>query len=540
MNLKSTRPTAKIWVPDWLTLISGLLIVFSFPPWDFWPLIWVCLIPWFAALTRAKTLKVAVIQGFWLSFIMSLGGFYWVAFVLQEFGNLPWILAFLGLLLFCCFGQPQFILTAYLLKALETRKKQPHPIYLAITLSFFYVGIDWILPKMFMDTLGHAFYLARHLRQIADLGGAWLLSFMVFLVNYALWDSFQALQKEKRFRFSALLGTAFCVVVLGWSYGFYRYRQVTQEVAHAPHGIQGAAIQGNIGDFDKIAAERGVSGAATKVISVFTDLTDQALQMRPRPDFVVWPETSYPSTFRNPHSLTEVRLDHRLEQYVRSLDVPLLFGGYDHAQGKDFNAFFFLSPQGELQTYHKNILLLFGEYIPGAESFQILKDTFPQVGNFGRGIGPDVLTINTGRPEVGSVKVGPIICYEALFTDYVVEAARKGSQLILNITNDSWFGSWGEPQLHLALTAFRSIETHLPMLRATNTGISTLILPDGEITHSTKIDSKTILNVFIPLTPPIPTLIKEWGDWFGPFSLLIGLLGLATLKLRNAGKSRRR
>src|SRR4051794_28191442 len=95
--------TWKRWAPDWLTFLSGVLIVFAFPPWNLWPLAWIFLVPWFMALKRAPTLKNAVIQGVWLSYFMSLGGFSWVAFALQEFGGLNWGLSILGLQLFCIF-----------------------------------------------------------------------------------------------------------------------------------------------------------------------------------------------------------------------------------------------------------------------------------------------------------------------------------------------------------------------------------------------------------------------------------------------------
>ncbi|MEO7161886.1 MAG: apolipoprotein N-acyltransferase, partial [Bdellovibrionia bacterium] len=232
--------------------------------------------------------------------------------------------------------------------------------------------------------------------------------------------------------------------------------------------------------------------------------------------------------FRQPYTQLETVINERVENYVRDHGVPLLFGGYDRQHNKEFNTFFFLQPTGQLQTYHKSKLLMFGEYIPGAESIQFFKDAFPQVGNFGHGVGPQVLELTTQNGNK-TTRVAPIICYEALFTNFLVDSARNNSQLILNITNDSWFGQWGEPQLHLALTIFRSIETRLPMLRSTNTGISTLITANGEITHATGIGTQEIMNVNVPITPPIWSLVKAWGDWFGPFALVMGLLGLAIL-----------
>jgi apolipoprotein N-acyltransferase len=331
--------------------------------------------------------------------------------------------------------------------------------------------------------------------------------------------------------YDALL--VFLIFVAGWLYGYTRNIQIHRLLFESNKIIHAAGIQGNIGDIDKIASEQGLSVATKKVMDTYTSMTDQAMQLRPPPDFVVWPETSYPSTFGKPSSRADLALDTRMTEFSKTLNIPILFGGYDRIGRKDFNAFFLLNPDSELQVYRKNILLLFGEYIPGADQIEWIRRNFPQVGNFGRGIGPTTLEIHTRNPNMPTLKASPIICYEALFSNYVIESARMGSQLILNVTNDSWFGTWGEPQLHLALTVFRSIETRLSMLRTTNTGISTLILPDGEITQATTLNVGQVMNASIPLTEPIPTLMKAWGDWFGYFALTISLLSFTLSQMRH-------
>jgi apolipoprotein N-acyltransferase len=545
--------------PDWLTLVSGALIVFAFTPWDFAPLIWVAIVPWLFAIRRAPTKRAAFVQGVWLSVFMSLGGFYWVSYVLREFADLPWSLSVLGLVLYSLGGQPQFLVAAPLLKLAEA-KLEPRAarsawrwaVY-ALGLALVYAGVDWLIPKLFVDTFGHAFYRQPWLRQAADLGGAWSLTFLVFLANHAIFTLARRLRdRAEPSLWPAIEGAApeaalvLALAVSATTYGAFRLETIRAKIESAPRHLQAGVIQGNIGDFDKLAAEHGIRGAAEKVLGTFFELSDKALMMHPRPDVLVWPETSYPSTFRTPTSATELARDQQVETYVRSRGVPLLFGGYDRAGGKDFNALYFLSPkpepgvagEGDLAVYHKSILLLFGEYIPLSDKIQFLRDAFPQVGNFGRGPGPQVLTIPPAGDRTFPVLASPIICYEALFPDFSLEAARKGSQLILNITNDSWFGPWGEPQLHLSLVVFRSIETRLPQLRSTNTGISALILPDGEITQPTAMDVPGVLNARVPLLEPQWTLMKAWGDWFGRFALLAGPCLLAAAALLGLGRSK--
>jgi apolipoprotein N-acyltransferase len=261
-------------------------------------------------------------------------------------------------------------------------------------------------------------------------------------------------------------------------------------------------------------------------MDTYLSMSNQALALTPRPQVVIWPETSYPSTFRTPQTAEERARDQRVEDWVKLTHTPLLFGGYDHEEGKDFNALFALS-ETSFQTYRKNVLLPFGEYIPGMESVRWVREQFPQVGYFGRGKGPDVLALAAegGVP----IRFSPIICYEALFSNYILAAARQGSQFILNVTNDSWFGRWGEPHLHLALSVFRSIEARLPQIRSTNTGISALILPTGELLHQGPLFEPKIMTYPVPLNEPIWSLVKVWGDWFGPaaFFLALGFLLLS-------------
>lgn len=523
--------------PHWLTLCSALLIVASFPPWGLNFLIWVSLLPWFFALKQTSNWKQALTQGVLLSIFISLMGFYWVASVLHEFGEIPWILSIFGFLLFSLIGQPQLILLAPVVRWwIQKSNTKPTAVSLLelLGLTFLYSGSDWLIPKLFKDTLGHALYSAPHLRQIADLGGAHLITALIFLVNATVK---QALLYRKNFP-RAIPHVIFATLALlsAVLYGNYRNKQIQEQMSHPLFSIQGTAIQANIGDFDKVAAEQGLIGAAEKVLNTYFSLSDSALSMTKKPDFLVWPETAYPSTFRTPNTTNELARDLKLESFVRSRKVPLLFGGYDHWNRKDFNALFVLDPNSQassdLQIYRKNILLLFGEYIPGAEEFKLIRDAFPQVGNFGRGVGPELISIPISHAPSGQIKTSPVICYEALFPNYVVEAARKGSQMILNITNDSWFGPYGEPPLHLALVTFRSIETRLPQFRSTNTGISALILPDGAFAQQSSIGKKEILNVEIPMIESIPTLFKNWGDWFGPFAFIMGiaLLGLSRMR----------
>ncbi|HTL12530.1 MAG TPA: apolipoprotein N-acyltransferase [Bdellovibrionota bacterium] len=516
--------------------MSGLLIVVAFPPWDFPFLIWIAPIPWILE-QRRSSLKDGLWSAFWLSWIMTLGGFGWAAYAVREFGGVPLPLAIVGVAIAAWFGQLQFPFYSVL------RRIIPPAWYRPAILALVYTAGDQFSPKIFKDTFGHSQYSVAATRQLAELTGTMGITFWIWWTAEALARPAEwavsillkrvgrikaALPRPSRVEWSEV-GTVLAAGLLISLWGSHRSSQLRAEWNSSTHRVRLAGIQANIGDFDKIASENGLQDAAMNVMHQYFMLSDRAMQAKPAPQAIIWPETSYPALFRSPSNSFEAARDHKLEEFVGSLGAPLWFGGYDHADDHDFNTLFFLEPDQppkapDLQIYHKSILLPFGEYIPFAEDWQWVHDAFPQVGFFGRGPGPTVYHLHPkGSDPIG---VTPVICYEALFPEFGVEAARKGAQLLLNITNDSWFGPFGEPHLHLALSTFRGIETTLPQLRVTNTGVSALILPDGTITQATPLFTEQILQADIAVPPPggfhRTLAVRLGGEWFGRLCLLLG------------------
>jgi len=125
--------------------------------------------------------------------------------------------------------------------------------------------------------------------------------------------------------------------------------------------------------------------------------------------------------------------------------------------------------------YSKTILLAFGEYIPGEQIFPEIRDWLPETGHFARGSGPTSLLNWNGY------KMGAQICYESLFPGFSRSLAELGAQFIVNATNDSWYGTWQEPYQHMYMTLARGVEFRRPVLRVTNTGVSTVSLLRGNL-----------------------------------------------------------
>lgn len=534
--------------PNRSILFSALLLFLTFEPLHLWPLAGLALVPWFLFLEKAETRGEAVKQSLWLCFLFSVITFSWVAYVIHQFGEIPWPLAIIALLLFGLIAQPQFYLGALPLRFLlrkvagtgsEVGKVSlitcPWAILgLGLTVALFYSGLDWTLPKLFVDTLGHSLFYAPTLKQCADIGGPGFLTFLLLLVNASVFTLYTRLRNRGEPAVWGALRTALplavfsgAVLIAAHFYGSYRIDQVADRIAHPKKKIVTAAIQANIGDIEKLASEKGYRQASERVMRAYYDLSDEALKLTPKPQVLLWPETAYPSTFRTPETSDDFARDKNMESWVADRKTPIVFGGYDRdMRGLSYNAVFYLWPDGaEMRDtrYTKTILIPFGEYIPGLDSFPQIRKLFPMVGFFGTGPGSVIR-------EIAGMKTQPVICYEVLFPYFTRDAVKQGAEVILNFTNDSWFGPVGAPYYHLNLASFRSIETRVSQIRSTNTGFSALILPDGSIPHRTKLYEPEIMNVEVPIIEPIPTLMLALGDWFGKTALTLSLLVLGFLR----------
>jgi apolipoprotein N-acyltransferase len=130
------------------------------------------------------------------------------------------------------------------------------------------------------------------------------------------------------------------------------------------------------------------------------------------------------------------------------------------------------------------------------------------------------LQLPDGRP----LRVAPLICYDATTPGLAIDAVRAGAELIVTLSNDAWFATGEGPHLHLVVSAFRSLETRRSQVRATNTGISAIISPTGELLAVAGVHERAAIVASVPAAPDSGTLMLAWGDWFGPFSLAAGLL----------------
>lgn len=547
--------------PFYAVSLTSVMIVAAFPPYDLYPFIWFALVPWLfvhsdisskfdhpsnsSEINLKRNLWTVVKHGFLNSFWMTVLGFFWVAYVIVQYGGLPWPVGIVGLLLFGFICQLQFPAYALLRYFVFNRFSQ-NILFFPTLAALTYTGIDFIIPRLFSDSLGHSLHSTHYLKQLAEVLGVPGLTFLVLLSNESLtallFSYFNHKSKAKPFSVKKALAVFAVVTILFYSTSIYLRQVIDNRLASNNTMIHAVTVQANIGDFDKVAAKHGARMASQYIVDKYLSMSKDALDKFPDTELLVWPETSYSTTFRTPPSFEALNRERMIDTFVKERQVPLIFGGYDREHGKEYNALYSLSSVPlienpvtrinslgkDINTYRKSVLLPFGEYIPFGETFPIIKKWFPQVGFFGPGSGASAMPLPLKADLTGSkFKFSPAICYEILFSDFILDSVRKGADVIVNITNDSWFGHWAEPELHIALSTFRAIETRRSVIRSTNTGITSLILPNGELVGRTAYGTEDLLKMDVPILDHSgykDTILLQYGNVFGYIALSLSFI----------------
>jgi len=233
------------------------------------------------------------------------------------------------------------------------------------------------------------------------------------------------------------------------------------------------------------------------------------------PDLIIWPESMYP--FGVPEHLQQLPWPALAEpQNVHWLIGALTFAGKGSAR-QVFNSALLLDPDGRiLGRYDKQHLLAFGEYIPLQHYLPFLRHISPTIGNLTPGPG-GIVTLPNG------VGLGPLICYEDIVPDLARQAVRQGAQVLVNLTNDVWFGATRAPYQHRALAAFRAVENRVYLVRVTNTGLTSIIDALGREPAALPIfQSDALVYTIQPLRQS--SLYTRFGDWFAQLCSVIALL----------------
>jgi apolipoprotein N-acyltransferase len=460
-----------------LAALSAVLYFIAFPGViDWWPTALVTWPPLFLAL-RGQTVKRATWIGLFSGFIMSWEGFWWLNEMLRNFSGFNVALCALFTTILCAYQAGRYAFLGWLYARATQRGW-----HASLVMGAAFVASEQLFPLLFPWYFADCVHSTPIFAQVADLGGPVFCSLLLLGTSIALDEVIAArLQKralDARAVAAGVLATAFSAV-----YGFVRIRQV-DAAAQASPPLHVGWVQGNLALMQNY---RDKETALSRHLRMTRELEKKNVEL------VIWSESSVTHAAPASHYQADYK------SYVgRLLRVPTIFGGilYDfdtrsvdprtgRHRTKFYNTAIDIDARGNVVgRYDKEFLLAFGEYIPLGETFPVLYDWSPNSGRFTPGTSLDPLPVET---ESGTHNVSVLICYEDIiqsFTNRMVSHAHP--ELLVNMTNDAWFGDTSEPWEHLALSQFRAVEHHRYFVRATNSGVSAVIDPVGRLIQHSK------------------------------------------------------
>jgi len=476
---------------------------------------WVALIPLFFALKDVQV-RDSLIVGFVAGLTFNTGIMYWITFVVVHYGHLPYYIGVFLMVLVAAYlsiyvaffaagvvylsgkGIPRIIAAPVLWTCLEYGK------------SHLFTGFPW-------ENLAHSQYLNSYLIQAADITGTYGITCVIILVNVIIYDVINERFRGKRVMGEVVLGCIVMICVYG--YGYMRVGQIGAD-SQSADAMNVAVIQGNIDQSVKWNPD-----FQADTINAYKNLT---LEKRTSlPGLTVWPETAAPFFFQDTN-----KMQSEIVEVARSSGDWLLFGSPSYQKNCDggaacvsfLNSAFLLSPQGKiLGCYDKVHLVPYGEYVPLRKLFPFINKLVVGVGDFRSGEGYYPLIMN-------GHKLGVLICYEGIFSEASRTYKKMGADLLVNITNDAWFGRTSAPYQHLSMTVFRAVENRLYIVRSANTGISAIIDPTGRIVAHTELFERTALRNTVRFINN-KTFYATYGDIFA-LLCMIALIFCIFISLR--------
>jgi apolipoprotein N-acyltransferase len=497
-----------------LAAASGLLLALAFPSADLSFVAWVALMPLFLAIAETRPAE-AFRLGWLCGFVFHLAALYWIVYTIAAFTPVPTPLAVVPLI------AASAVLALYTgvwaLGVIVAGRRGFVPVLFA---ALWWAGLEWVRSWLFIGfpwcSLGYSQHAHRSLVQIAELTGVYGLSALVVLVNAA---AFAVVSQRGAARHRALqLGGASLALVVCLQFGNGRLASLRR--LDADRSLRAAIVQGNIPQ-----SVKWDEGFEDETLGVYERLSRQVGEDSNA--LIVWPETAVPSYFQ-----IESVQARRVRGVAHATRAWLLFGSpaFEQEEGEKMhlhNRAYLLSPDGRTAGFYDKVELVpFGEYVPLARYLFFIDKLVEGAAPFEPGPTPEPLAMDGHR-------LGVLICYEAIFPSLARGLVHKGADVLVNITNDAWFGPTSAPRQHLAMAQLRAVENRVPLLRAANTGISAIVLPDGRIEQRIELDERA-LRIADLSWPALHTFYSRFGDAFAVAALgsALALLGSSVLRQR--------
>jgi apolipoprotein N-acyltransferase len=543
---------------------AALLYLGYFPVACGW-LGWIALVP-LLALVRSPARPRTVYLAAYLAGLL----FFWP--VLQWMRVADWRMYFTWAMLatYCAVYFPAGV---WLLRRLDGATRLP----LTVTLPLVWTGLEYVRAHLMT---GFPWYFLGHTQhdwlpaiQIADLGGAYAVTFVVAAVNGLV---FELLASRGRFRSwfalpaaaprrpAAAWQAAAVAVLVAATLGYGVYRLGQEDFAAGPRV---ALVQGNLDQRIRNAASGGADEAARTMVRHYEDLSDLAAERRP--DLIVWPETSYPGWWYEMPAGRPDRESRDLAALVARnwrtnvlLGLPAATREDRSAPELRYNSALLVCPDGTTAgRYDKMHRVPFGEFVPLRDWLPFMDRLAPYDFDYSIRAGEQWTHFPLGRYTFGA-----LICYEDtdpyLARQYVAPGGEGAVDFLVNISNDGWFNGTSEHEEHLAVCRFRAVECRRSVVRAVNMGVSAVIDPNGRVlapqatmhddVHVWEVEAgasglpparwaefkKTqgVLTAAVPIDRR-PSLYAACGDWL-PAGCWVALIACYTIGRGFGGPSR--
>ena len=468
-----------------LAAASGLLQVLIFPSFGYSLLAPVSLVPLLLAIARESGRRKQFLLGWIAGAIFWGGACYWIYDVMHRYAHLPALAAaaiFVGFFLVKGLHLGLFsVLAAPLLK---TRWAIPvvAALWVALEGTHQYLGFTWL-------HLGNAGISMSVLARLAPYTGVYGVSFALALMNVAL--AAALLRKPRRqLAWLLLLPTLYLLPAL-------------PPPETGDKGVR--LIQPNINPDEVVGrgwSRRRLAEHLSRMEFLSTEAAASSESISP--ELVIWPEYPLPGYFFADPSYRSY-----MERLARKTDAYLIFNAVDFepaAERRPLNTAVTLDPAGEMVSrYDKIFLVPFGEFVPWPFSYFIEKVTL-EAGDFVPGS-------EVALAEVGTHQVGTFICYEAVFARGVRRFVDSGAEVLVNISNDSWYGQSPARDQHLLIARMRAVENARWLLRATNDGITSIIDPAGRVVAALPSYEEGVLAGRFSYSSRT-TWFTRFGEWF--------------------------
>mgnify|MGYP001576518825 CR=1 FL=1 len=501
-------------------LLSGVLLVICFPKPHLSFLAPVALVPLLLAIFTERRRFRLFLYGYASGITFLAGSTPWIYSVLLTYGRLSAAAAAGVFCLFLAVFSLFFGLYSWWVGELARRSR---------TLALLLAPGIWVAMEFFRthlilgfpwNLLGYA--LAKHpeLIQISSVTGIYGVSFLLAVVNVALAGAW-------------LVGTR---RALAWASATILLAAVLVAAqAHVPSAAptsRALLVQTNLPQLTAYDPNWVLNHQAEMQELYRLSVEEASKPSAPRA-LVLWPEVPAPFYFHR-----DPLLRGQLMTLAQATQSYLLVGIVDYhkdPQGveRPYNSAILLAPSGEfVGQYDKMHLVPFGEHLPWRWLPRLVGRLVAEVSDFAPGESATLL-------PAGDTRLGVVICYEAIFPGLVRRFVARGADVLVNISNDGWFGPSAAPAQHFNMARVRAVEARRYLLRATNTGITAVIDPYGRLLAQAPSAERTVLAAdFAPQRDR--TFYVRYGDWFAWLCLAAGLAGLARTLWLNAVEARSR